>query len=46
MIGKQTINICSKCKYKDTIYLAQSTLVNVFLEIPLPNLNEERMTQI
>jgi hypothetical protein len=30
MIGKQTIIICSKCKYKDTFYLAQSTLVNVF----------------
>ena len=35
MIGKLTINICSKCKYKDTIYLAQSTLVNVFHRDPI-----------
>ena len=46
MMGKQTITICSKCKYKDTIYLAQSTLVNVFHRDPIANLNEERMTHI
>ena len=35
MIGKHTITICSKCKYKDTIYLARSTLVNVFHRDPI-----------
>ena len=35
MIGKHTMIICSKCKYKDTIYLAQSTLINVFHREPI-----------